>query len=81
MFLEDPVKRISLAGIAAHPWVTSEELPDIDDLGKEILRLNRVRQGEINHWVMIEPHSYSFIGNGTAFRSMKDIFIDTEKDY
>jgi hypothetical protein len=33
MFLEDPVKRISLAGIAAHPWVTSEELPDIDDLG------------------------------------------------
>ena len=27
MILKDPVQRISLAGIAAHPWVTREDLP------------------------------------------------------
>jgi hypothetical protein len=32
MFLEDPDKRISLSGIAAHPWVTKEEIPSIDEL-------------------------------------------------
>jgi hypothetical protein len=69
MFLEDPDKRISLEGIAVHPWVTSKELPTIDELGKEIIRLNRVRQGEINHWVMREPESYSFIGNGIIKRA------------
>jgi serine/threonine protein kinase len=32
MFLEDPSQRISLEGIAAHPWVTREEVPSIDEV-------------------------------------------------
>jgi hypothetical protein len=64
MFLEDPNKRICLACIAAHPWVTNKDVPSDEDLRNEIDRLNRVRQGEINQWVMIEPSSYVFIGDG-----------------
>jgi serine/threonine protein kinase len=81
MFLEDPTQRISLVGIASHPWVTREELPSTDELKLEILRLGKVRQGEINQWVMIEPESYTFLGNGLALRSMKDILFDVGKDY
>jgi serine/threonine protein kinase len=40
MFLEDPVQRISLAGIEAHPWMTNKDLPSDKEVNDEILRLS-----------------------------------------
>jgi hypothetical protein len=62
MFLEDPVQRISLEGIAAHPWVTREEVPTIEEINNEASLINRARQGEINQWTKIEGNSFAISG-------------------
>jgi len=79
MFLENPHHRISLDGIAAHPWVTNEELPSNEEVKEECARLVDIRLGEINQWVKTDGESFVLIGNhGLIYRSFKEDYINVE---
>jgi hypothetical protein len=46
MFENDPAKRLTLKQVAAHPWVTADNLPSQEELHQEALKLNLIREKE-----------------------------------
>jgi serine/threonine protein kinase len=83
MFLEDPEKRISLTEIAAHKWVTKDELPSEKELNDEISRLKKVRQGEINEWAKTDGDSFAVIRSDEYIKraASKYDYIDVAAEY
>lgn len=57
MFLENPADRISLEGIAAHPWLTNEDLPTEAEIKAKIKQAGNEREGNINRWLSLSVQS------------------------
>lgn len=62
--------------------MTNLELPTDDELNKEIIRVGKLRQGEINQWILTEVESIILTGNqGLIYRTIKEDYFDVEKEY